>query len=303
VKTNLSRIIFTAGLVFCFCSCGNKTGSDPLWSGLEKAVSEDGVEIHYQMKGVGNYTLIFVHGWCNDMTYWKNQIPAFSSGYKVVTLDLAGHGHSGTNRALWTMEAYGQDVVSVIKTEGLSNVILIGHGMGGAVILEAARRVPQRVIGLVGVDTFQDQYMKSFQEEQIEFFIKPWKDDFKNRMREYAVETFFSDRVSQELMTAIILDLREAPSDVALNSLGYVLRYDGAPAFREIRVPIRGINSKLHHTSYEVAAENADSFDWIYQAGSGHFLMLENPDFFNRLLAGRLEEIILDLYKRENPEP
>ncbi len=284
-------------MILFFGGCGNQAEPDSPLAGVEKAVSKDGVGICYKIRGVGNYSLVFVHGWCNNMTYWKYQVPAFSSGYKVVTLDLAGHSLSGKKRKSWTMEAFGNDVVSVIEKENLKNVILIGHGMGGAVILEAARDVPDRVIGLVGIDTFKDYYMKSYPEEQIEFFLEPWRKDFKNRMREYAVETFFPDDVNQEFMKEIVLDMREAFPEEALEMLEQLLRYDGSQAFKEITVPIHGINSKLRDSSYEIATENAQSFDWIYQSGAGHFLMMENPDFFNRLLAGKLEDIILELYK------
>ncbi|MDH5743438.1 MAG: alpha/beta hydrolase, partial [Candidatus Aminicenantes bacterium] len=56
----------------------------------------------------------------------------------------------------WTMEAYGEDVVAVVNKLKLQEVILVGHSMGGYVILEAARRLPERIIGLVGVDTLND---------------------------------------------------------------------------------------------------------------------------------------------------
>ncbi len=298
MKKNLILILVLSGLVLSFTCCGGKGESDSVLSGTKRAVSKDGIDIFYKLSGVGNYTLVFVHEWCNDMTYWEHQIPAFSSGYKVLVLDLAGHGLSGAERKSWTMEAFGNDVVSVIEKEGLKNIILVGHGMGGAVILETARKIPDRVIGLVGVDTFKDYYMRSYSEEQIDFFIKPWREDFKKRMREYAVETFFYNDMDQEIMKRILLDMMNAPPDSSLNMFEHLLRYDGSPAFRDIKVPIRCINSKMRDSSYDIAAENAFSFDWIYQSGAGHFPMLENPDFFNRLLAGIFEDIILDLYKR-----
>ncbi|MFW6139729.1 MAG: alpha/beta fold hydrolase [Acidobacteriota bacterium] len=294
----LFLLLLFLGLVLWFHGCKEITKPDSPLSGDEKAVSEDGVDIYYKIKGMGNYSLVFVHGWCHDMTYWENQIPAFSSGYKVITIDLAGHGLSGKERESWTMEAFGQDVVSVIKREGLENIILIGHAMGGAVILEAARLIPERVIGLVGIDTFKDHYMRGYSDEQVEFFLQSWRDDFENRMKEYAVETLFHNKMDQEIMKKVIIDMREAQPEKALNMLEQLLRYDGSQAFKEIKVPIQGINSKLRDTSYEIATQNASSFDWIYQSGAGHFLMLENPDFFNRLLASTLEEIILDLYNR-----
>jgi len=298
VKKILFLCLLFLGLVFCFNSCQQKAEPDSPLSGYEKAVSEDGLDIYYKIKGMGNYSLVLVHGWCHDMTYWKNQIPAFSSGYKVITMDLAGHGFSGKDRESWTMEAFARDVASVIDREGLENIILIGHGMGGAVILETARMKPDRVIGLVGVDTFKDHYMREYSDEQVEFFLKPWNDDFESQMREYAVETFFHNKVDQEIMKKVIVDMKEAPPEKALNMLEHLLRYDGSQAFKKIKVPIRCINSKLRDTSYEVATRHASSFDWIYQTGAGHFPMMENPDFFNRLLATILEDIIKELYKR-----
>ena len=50
------------------------------------------------MHGDGKFTLLFVHGWCIDQSYWSNQVAAFNSNYKIVTIDLPGFGKSGTNR-------------------------------------------------------------------------------------------------------------------------------------------------------------------------------------------------------------
>lgn len=54
------------------------------------------------------------------------------------------------------MPAFGQDVLAVVEQLGLSQVVLIGHSMGGMVIVEAARHLPDVVIGLVGADTWHD---------------------------------------------------------------------------------------------------------------------------------------------------
>lgn len=77
-------------------------------------------------------------------------MPHFSAKHRVVTLDLAGHGHSGLARTRYTMKAFGEDVQAVTQAVGGRRVILIGHSMGGSVIAEAARLLPGRVIGLIG---------------------------------------------------------------------------------------------------------------------------------------------------------
>lgn len=63
-----------------------------------KVKSADGVEIAYQAEGTGKYSLVFIHGWCCDKSYWKDQLNLAEKGYQVITIDLAGHGESGKNR-------------------------------------------------------------------------------------------------------------------------------------------------------------------------------------------------------------
>jgi pimeloyl-ACP methyl ester carboxylesterase len=61
-----------------------------------------------------------------------------SSEYTVVALDLGGHGQSGHNRENWTIEDFAKDVRAVIDGLHLNNVILVGHSMGGEIILQTA---------------------------------------------------------------------------------------------------------------------------------------------------------------------
>lgn len=120
------------------------------------ALSKDGTPISYEIFGKGEPTLVFVHGWSCDARYWRAQVPVFSKKHRVVVLDLAGHGHSGMSRTRYTMGSFGEDVLAVTGSTGSQNVILIGHSMGGPVIAEAARLMPDRVIGLIGVDTLEN---------------------------------------------------------------------------------------------------------------------------------------------------
>ena len=74
------------------------------WPGM--AVSGDGTLISYETRGdavAGRPALVFVHGWSCDARYWDRQLPYFSKRFRVVALDLAGHGHSGMGRSRFTM--------------------------------------------------------------------------------------------------------------------------------------------------------------------------------------------------------
>ena len=142
------------GLIVClalFISVFGGAATGAQWPHM--ASSKDGTLISHEIFGSGEPTLVFVHGWSCDGRYWRAQIPVFSKKYRVVVLDLAGHGQSGMSREKYTMASFGEDVRAVTESMGSQQVILIGHSMGGSVIAEAARLMPHRVIGLIGVDT------------------------------------------------------------------------------------------------------------------------------------------------------
>src|SRR5262249_15942123 len=74
------------------------------------ARAADGLSIVYDIGGKGDTALVFLHGWCGDRHYWKHQIDAFAPNYRVVAVDQAGHGESGTERKEWTVAALAGDV-------------------------------------------------------------------------------------------------------------------------------------------------------------------------------------------------
>ncbi|HZI85231.1 MAG TPA: alpha/beta hydrolase, partial [Pyrinomonadaceae bacterium] len=154
-------------------------------------IAADGSPIHYEVKGKGEPALVFIHCWSCNRTLWENQVPAFSKNHRVVTLDLPGHGESGKERTNWSIESYGEDVKRVVTKLGLKRVVLIGSSMGGPVALEAARLMPDRVIGIVPVDTLQNVEQK-MSAEQVEGMVKQLQSDYKGQMTQYANQYLFA---------------------------------------------------------------------------------------------------------------
>jgi pimeloyl-ACP methyl ester carboxylesterase len=146
------------------------------------ATSPDGIPLAFEAHGAGTPTLMFVHGWSCDRSYWRGQVRPLGARYQVVTVDLAGHGGSGVGRRVWTMAAFGEDVVAVVEQLGLGEVVLIGHSMGGDVIVEAALRLGDRVVGLVWVDTYST-LGEPDTDDEVEAFVAPFREDFGTATR------------------------------------------------------------------------------------------------------------------------
>ena len=112
----------------------------------------EGHAIRYDVVGEGDTTLVFIHGGLCDRTYWWRQVQALGSGFRVVTLDLTGHGDTGGDRTDWSIERFADDVVRVVDAVGGERMILVGHSLGAFVALDAARRLGRRAAGVVVVD-------------------------------------------------------------------------------------------------------------------------------------------------------
>ncbi len=246
-------------------------------------VSQDGTPISYEVFGQGEPALIFVHGWSCDGRYFREQIPALSKQHRVIVLDLAGHGHSGSDRGRFTMKSFGEDVKAVADATGSTKLILIGHSMGGVVIGEAARLMPDRVIGLIGVDTLENiEYPMT--EAMVAEMTAPLRKDFKTGTRGF-VQPMFHPDTDANLREWILSDMAAAPPAVAMSAMDDMMKQyitgDLARSFDTIRVPVITINGDLWPVDVAANRRHMMSFDAVVLKKADHFLMLASPVEFN----------------------
>ena len=255
--------------------------------------SEDGTPISYEIYGTGEPTLVFVHGWSCDARYWRAQMPFFSKNHRIIVLDLAGHGHSGTARSQYTMRSFGEDVRAVTTATGSRSVILIGHSMGGTVIAEAARLMPNRVIGLIGIDTLENiEYPMT--REELEKMIGPLEMDFRTGSRQFVAE-MISPHTDLQLREWILADMSAAPPAVAVSAMKEMMSQyitgDAAKIFDRIRIPVVTVNGDLWPINYEANRRHMFSFDAIVLKEADHFLMMNRAKDFNLALEKAIHTI------------
>ncbi len=253
------------------------------------AVSTDGVSIHYDDLGAGEPALVFVHGWSCDRIYWAGQLEYFAGSHRVVNVDLAGHGDSGQDRTDWTMQAFGEDVSTVVTALDLRNVVLIGHSMGGKVVVEAARQLGDRVVAVVGVDTFHSGGRETPRDMQEEVFGQI-AEDYAGFIATFVDRTFVeqSDPAIKDWVKA---DMSAAPYTSAVGARQASGNYDATPVVAALDVPLILINSDFLPTDTAHLQAHAKHFEYREMSGVGHFLMLEDPETFNALLSGVLADI------------
>jgi pimeloyl-ACP methyl ester carboxylesterase len=280
-------------LIALVIACGGAVEKPPAPahhpSGPGTLAAPDGVAIAYTVSGSGSPNLVFIHGWMCDQTFWSAQIEEFSRTNTVVTIDLAGHGLSGSERVGWPLMAFGGDVQAVVEELDLQDVVLIGHSMGGAVTLEAARLMPDRVIGVIAVDSLQDAEAE-YDPQQMEGIFAAYETDFVGTCRQF-VGSMFREGTDPAFADRIIEAMCDASPEMSIALLRQFVEYEMGPALAAINVPVRYINADGYPTNPEVNMKYQPDFSGVIIQDVGHFLMMEKPQEFNALLRETIENL------------
>lgn len=252
--------------------------------GVDSVKSVDGVSISYETSGNGEPTLVFVHCWTCNRGFWGRQVEHFSQQHRVVQLDLAGHGESGKGRKEYTMPSFGADVAAVVNKVGAKQVVLIGHSMGGPVSLEAEKLLGDRVVGVVGVDTFYTNFKIPNDEKErqafTENFIKQFDANFPDAAAKF-MRSVFAPSADPMLVELVAQSSASADKDMALSALRNIFAWYGSeaePAFQRVGKRLRNINGDAKGNS-KPGHESV-----VLIAGAAHFPAQEKPDEFNQAL-------------------
>ncbi len=269
-----------------------ETRAEPTEGAPRIAIAPDGVHVQYRVYGSGEPALLFIHCWSCDSNYWREQVPAFKQKYTVITVDLAGHGGTDGNRSDWSITRFGQDVATAAAAIPNQQIVLVGHSMGGPVAIEAARLLKNRVIGIIGVDTFNTIGAPGPSKAQIDAIIKPFEADFIGHTRSLVTEHLFRPGGNRDLANKVAYDMSLSPPRTAIPSLRALFEYDFSEPLKEIAVPIMAIDSDLGEPVNEARIRKVlPKFRAVIIPGVGHFLMMENPQAFNAALATEVEAL------------
>jgi len=282
-KLGITALIVVALLVV-LSGCSPMAAKDSAQTHVV-ASAADGSPIRYGVRGAGDVTLVFVHCWTCNHTFWDRQVEHFSRDYRVVWLDLAGHGDSGSRRERYTMQAFGQDVASVVEAVGAQRVVLIGHSMGGPVSVEAAGRLGGKVLGIVGVDTFHTSFPYPQTEAAIAALVKPFEDNFPMTTQQM-IGTMFTPQSDPAVKAWVLTQFDGSKKALGVSAMYELLRWKAAGNLERYKGPLRNINAA------PTGKEQPLHPSVVLIPGVGHFVAQEKPAAFNAALQGIVDEFL-----------
>ena len=241
-------------------------------------------KVHYKSLGDGKTAIVFVHGWCCDLTVWREQAAAFNGKVRLLFVDLPGYGKSDLPKVDYTMALFAKGVDAVVEDAKVDRVVLVGHSMGTPVIREYYRLYPRKTQALVFVDGALRMF--STDPKVIENIMSMFKEEtFKEN-----APKFLSSMLGPNLPAAAKEQIERMVANtnprVAISSMRGMLDEKN---WKEdpIKVPSQALMAQSPHWTAEYkefVKKLVPDIDYREFEGVGHFLFMEKPAPFNKAL-------------------
>ncbi len=149
-----------------------------------RLMASDGIELQLLRWSRVGIPLVLLHGFGNEAHIWDDFAPAIAPYYQVYALDLRGHGDSDwAPDARYDYEHHVADLEAIFDTLGFERIVLVGHSLGGRISMSYAGKHPEKVAGLVIVDSAPELEMRGILRIQMD--LQEYRDPSFSSTGEY----------------------------------------------------------------------------------------------------------------------
>jgi 3-oxoadipate enol-lactonase len=257
----------------------------------------NGIELHYHDEGNG-LPVIFIHAFALNQTMWKEQVAKLKDGYRCISLDLRGFGHSQVRDEPSLMNQMADDVRELMKLLEIEKAVVIGLSMGGYIALAFYRKYAESVRALVLADTRATADTDEAKANRLRSAEKALREGSSAIADETTPkllgDTSLSDR--PEIVKLVHeIQASNSPAGIAAAQRGMAARLDSTDLLARIDVStlvIVGSEDKLTPVAEaEVIHQGIAHSRLVVIERSGHLSNMETPAEFNRVLIEFLEAL------------
>lgn len=239
--------------------------------------------LSHRILGKGNRVLLFCHGYLGSQLIWDEVYPEFEKDFRILLLDLPGHGESDNYDELHSMEFMAEKILEVLVELKIDKVDFIGHSMGGYVGLAFAELFPERLSSLTLVNSTgksDNQERKRNRLRSVELANR----NFETYVRATIRSLFpggFENGQSRKIERAIHIAMKTTAEGLRAALLGMKVRADRTHLLTNSPIPIYFVGGKndpvlLWSELETIHCALVDSHQWINDGG--HMSMFENPE-------------------------
>jgi len=231
--------------------------------------------------------ILFLHSLGGNGGQWSLQLDHVRRHRRGVALDFRGHGESDpAEDGDYSVAALASDVAAVADQLSLRRFFLAGHSLGSAVAIEYAGGHPERVAGLLLVDPNGD--LSRMPEKESRPFLESLRADPLAELESYFRQLVVGG--DPDAASWVLEDLRLTHEGVVAKAVEGSLRYQPLPALERYKGPRLSIVSDMNRLPYSLHNLLPDLPTHL-MTGTGHWIMMDRPEAFNRLLDGFVEKV------------
>ncbi|MBL8013671.1 MAG: alpha/beta hydrolase [Candidatus Omnitrophica bacterium] len=256
-----------------------------------------GLEWNYNSQGEGE-AVLFIHGFGVSSQLWIGQLEHFKSLYRVITVDLPGHGKSGWQPV--TLSQMASDIGFVLDQIGVAQVNVVGSSFGGLVGLYLLKVDPWRVSRLSFVGSLPrfakaENYHAGLDIERIRNMSQQFQGDYQSIL-EIFFRSLFSPQDRQSVRFKWIKQFHKSDAvpqrEALIHFLDILQKEDARDVMSHINCRVQFINGTEDYIvpveAMQWMEEMLPHANFDYIKGAGHLPFLTRPEEFNELLEGFL---------------
>ena len=253
------------------------------------------MDLNYKVEGSGE-ALVFIHGLSDSLLYWEYLASNLRDDYKVIRMDLRGHGESELGDDEITVDIYAEDIKDLLGELEISKVNLIGLSLGGAIAIDFALRYPDMVDSLVLMSTFYkaDQYLTDIL-SQFKIALGNGFGDFYDLILPMVLCPNVIEENKQDLMLLKEVASQSANTEAYIRAVDACLGVDFEDELSQIEVPSLVLAGKYDDISLLGTQKEL-------QNNMGNCELIVFDDVKHNILIGennvKILEILKDFYKK-----
>ncbi len=229
--------------------------------------------------GTGGIPVLFTHSFGGDNTHWKNQLNHLRAHRRAIAFDFRGAGQSDLpSDNNYSAEALASDIAAVADSLGLDRFILVGHSMGGSAAIAYVASHPERIAGLIveGTPGRSD-------EKQAKMIVASLESDkYQQVMDDYMKQ--LTAGAKPEVDSAVTKGVKKISKEASVKLVKTIFDYNPLPDLIKYNGPRLIIATQREEQQPNSLAKQAPEIPRKTVEGTSHWIQLDKPDEFNKIL-------------------
>jgi pimeloyl-ACP methyl ester carboxylesterase len=243
----------------------------------------DGITLAYEDAGAGEPTVVLVHGIACHRAFMAPQVRALRGHYRVLAIDLRGHGDSDAPRQRYSIPALADDVGWICERLDVGRAVVVGHSLGGLVALELAAMRPDLVRGAALIDSVL--LAGGGREATVTSLVAGLRGPDGDRVLRDYFRQFFGPQDDPALCAWILEQAVRTPAHVTSSIWEEAASsWDDAAALARCRSPLLYLDAGTPNADLAQAVRLNPAITLGRTIGTGHFSQLSSPQQVNAML-------------------